>query len=137
MKDSAIRNIKLADKCADMLATAREALAERVPESGWFKNFCACNWDTGDLFEDRFDFSIFVGRDESVPGNIIVGVSMIEVNHPVIDASMLLRSGNKAQVLDYLQTEQAKNNLQENIKKLMENYYRYTSYDKRTNNKTL
>lgn len=131
MTNCIIRNLKIEkEQCINLLAKAQNNISEKVPESGWFKNFCACNWDTGDLFEDRFDFSIFVERDESVPGNIIVGVSMIEVNHPVIDASMLLRSGNKAQVLNYLQTEQAKNILQENIKKLMENYYRYTSYDK-------
>lgn len=111
------------DSIETMLKTAYKNIQKRIPESGLFKNFSACNWDIGEMFKEQFDFSIFVERDESVPGNIVVGLGMIEVNNSMIDSSVFLTCGNRDFVLEYLKSEQAEEDVDKGVKRLIVDYF--------------
>lgn len=109
-----------------MIVEACKRIEEKVPEDGgWFKNFSACNLDTSELIEERLDFSLYVQRDETIEGNLILDLSMAEAEHPGAEWTVLLTCGRRHQVLEFLQDEACKEKVLKGIRRLKEQSEKY------------
>jgi len=101
-------------------------IEEKVPEDGsWFKNFSTCNLDTSELIEERLDFSLYVQRDETIEGNLILDLSMAEAEHPGAEWTVFMTCGKRYQVLEFLQDEACKEKVLKGIRRLKEQSEKY------------
>ena len=119
--DSDEVQLRLKECVEVMIVEACKRIEEKVPEDGgWFKNFSACNSDTSELIEERLDFSLYVQRDETIEGNLILDLSMAEAEHPGAEWTVLLTCGRRHQVLEFLRSEECKERILKGIKRLKE-----------------
>lgn len=124
--DSDEAQLRLKECVEVMIAEACKRFEEKVPEDGsWFKNFSACNLDTGELIEERLDFSLYIQRDETIEGNLILDLSMAEAKHPGAEWTVLLTCGKRHQVLEFLQDEACKEKVLKGIRRLKEQSEKY------------
>jgi len=124
--DSDEAQLRLRECVEVMIAEACKRLEEKVSvDGGWFKNFSACNLDTGELIEERLDFSLYVQRDETIEGNLILDLSMAEAEHPGAEWTVLLTCGRCHQVLEFLRSEECKERILKGIKRLKEQSEKY------------
>ena len=124
--DSDEAQLRLRECVEMMIAEACKRLEEKVPvDGGWFKNFSTCNLDTSELIEDRLDFSLYIQRDETIEGNLILDLSMAEAERPGAEWTVLLTCGKCHQVMEFLQSETCKEQVLKGIRRLKEQSEKY------------
>ena len=124
--DSDEAQLRLKECVEVMIVEACKRIEEKVPEDGgWFKNFSACNLDTSELIEERLDFSLYIQRDETIEGNLILDLSMAEAEHPGAEWTVLLTCGKCHQVMEFLQSETCKEQVLKGIRRLKEQSEKY------------
>lgn len=100
-----------------IIAKTKDRVEKEIADTGYFRNF-GVNLDKGikPSFFGR-DIALFVERDEKHDGRAFLGISVL---HPTmdVDASMYLTSGNRKELLDYMNNKNFNQELQAKIKEL-------------------
>ena len=101
----------------DTIIEKTRKLVMGLPDKGYFNNFGVnLPKNTKTNFFGR-DISLFIERDEKRDGQAFLGISVL---HPKkdIDASVYITSGDKTQILEYMQQEGFNAELQVAIQRL-------------------
>ncbi len=105
-----------------VIIEARKKIELKVPESGWYESFSACNIDTSEAFEVALDIALCVERDENVEGGLLLIVTMVAKERPFHEFSTLVMFGKRSEALHYLSTLKAQTDLMEALERLLNNF---------------
>lgn len=99
-----------------MITTVKARVEREIPDKGFFRSF-AENFENKDskLFGKYIAMS--VERDELRDGEALLKLSVLHPNLPV-DASNLLVAGNRKKILDYMNKENFKDEVENTVLKL-------------------
>ena len=99
-----------------MITTVKARVEREMPDKGFFRSF-AENFENKDskLFGKYIAMS--VERDELRDGEALLKLSVLHPNLPV-DASNLLVAGNRKKILDYMNKENFKDEVENTVLKL-------------------
>lgn len=99
-----------------MITTIKARVEREIPDKGFFRSF-AENFENKDskLFGKYIAMS--VERDELRDGEALLKLSVLHPNLPV-DASNLLVAGNRKKILDYMNKENFKDEVENTVLKL-------------------
>ena len=99
-----------------MITTVKARVEREIPDKGYFRSF-AENFENKDskLFGKYIAMS--VERDELRDGEALLKLSVLHPNLPV-DASNLLVAGNRKKILDYMNKENFKDEVENTVLKL-------------------
>ena len=102
----------------DIIAKMKERIEREVPDKGFFRNFAE------DLSLDKSEFfgkaaPLCIERDENIDGNALL---LLSVLHPSMNvhASVMLASGTRKTLLEYMNKKDFKNEVINTIHELSE-----------------
>ena len=113
------KNMNLSDEIASVIERVKSRVEREIPDKGFFRNF-AENFNKE--YKPEFfgkDIALFVERDSERDGRAFVGVAVL---HPTqsLTASTYLMNGNRDRILEYLNNESFKSELEKTVLELSE-----------------
>ena len=115
-----ITNMKFSQELDKAVARIKERIEREVPDTGYFRNF-AEDFANSDEKLCAKAVSLSVERDENVDGNALLLVSVL---HPFmnIDASLMLASGKRDKILEYMNKDGFKDEIIRKIHELADSF---------------
>ena len=120
MVPQGITNMKFSQELDKAVARIKERIEREVPDTGYFRNF-AEDFANSDEKLCAKAVSLSVERDENVDGNALLLVSVL---HPFmnIDASLMLASGKRDKILEYMNKDGFKDEIIRKIHELADSF---------------
>ena len=120
MVPQGITNMKFSQELDKAVARIKERIEREVPDTGYFRNF-AEEFANSDEKLCAKAVSLSVERDENVDGNALLLVSVL---HPFmnIDASLMLASGKRDKILEYMNKDGFKDEIIRKIHELADSF---------------
>ena len=120
MVPQGITNMKFSQELDKAVARIKERIEREVPDTGYFRNF-AEDFANSDEKLCAKAVSLSVERDENVDGNALLLVSVL---HPFmnIDASLMLASGKRDKILEYMDKDGFKDEIIRKIHELADSF---------------
>lgn len=116
IRPKALKDMNNAENIDKIISKIKTRIDKEIPDTGYFRNFAEDFQNTDKNLYARA-CSLSVQRDETIDGQALL---LANVLHPSmnIESSVMLRCGNRQELLDYIENSSFKDELMQSFKEL-------------------